>query len=286
MTLGSEPSGIVKQEYRIQGASGGFGAPVIHPKRGKYSGFVKVNITKADGSAPASGEKFLYTIDGTEPTVDKGLEYKGGFEIHSLGVHSVKAILVSTDSAGKNTASMHCYRDLEVVLAAAYELAPAEPEQGKSMTIMFQGFKPTMKTKVFVSTADCSKKHMKLTHELRGCNCAQGRIPVSPSLLSLTFLPLESSDTVYVCLSRNNGETWTKLKRASTKRSTFSIGAGGRGAVESEEQNELVEEDVTPPMSEAELRKHAETPNKGEKGWSIEPFVVVVVILVCFFALS
>eukprot|EP01061_Rhynchopus_euleeides_P022133 TRINITY_DN36054_c0_g1_i1.p1 TRINITY_DN36054_c0_g1~~TRINITY_DN36054_c0_g1_i1.p1 ORF type:complete len:415 (+),score=155.96 TRINITY_DN36054_c0_g1_i1:115-1359(+) len=281
VTQGSKPSEFVRSEYRVD-ADSLKASPSISPKRGKYSGFVVVSIAKKSGLPLGSSEKFMYTIDGDDPTPEKGTQYTGPFKITAVGLHTVKAVLVSGGAA-----SMHAYRDLQVVLPLAYELDPPQPVQGRPLTVMLQGVAPSVVTKVFLSTADCSQPHMQLQHELRGCDCPEGRHPVKP-MLALTFRPIDSpTPNVYVCVTRNGGQTWVKAKRALTGNYTFALapmaGAsleGGGGTGEELEQGELVED--APPMDYERLLKHAAAQSRRsstDDSWAIEPFVVIIVIL-------
>ena len=279
LTEGNAVSDVVQAEYDITLPPGAhLRPPVIQPVRGKYRGFVKVVMNKADGSEFKKGEYIHYSIDNKPAhlTPETGRKYEAPFEITDVGVHTIKAVFVS-----EGVESAAATRVLEVVLPLAYQVVPAAPKQGQRITLMFQGFKLSPVTRVFVSTTDCSNKNLYLTHQLRGCDCPFG---VVPRTMTHSFVSREYVDKVYVCYSKDDGKTWVRMMRGDTRKATFPIVAfaqEGSAAGDDEDGHGLGEEvEDQPPVDWAEYYKGLETPTASRGNW-VEPFVVIIVILVC-----
>ncbi|KAJ9452213.1 hypothetical protein DIPPA_63573 [Diplonema papillatum] len=203
VTEGQSPSKVVKSLFSIAEAASHLRKPVVEPPQGKYREFVTVKML-----APGVTGDIFYTVDGELPSQNKkGTKYEGPFQLRTPGLHHVAAVVVVDGVLSPTEAT-----EYEVVLPVAYKVQSEAgfgfATVGDPFVVMFQGFKPTPKTRVFLSTVNCTNTP---SHELIGCNCPGGVVPLK---LQLHVTTLDApTNHVYVCFSNNGGSSWSAIRQ-------------------------------------------------------------------------
>lgn len=191
-------------------------APKFLTLEGKYRNKVVVELK--------SDLVIHYTIDGTNPDINSP-KYDQPFEITSPGRHVVKAVSVQGDKISPMRQATFVV-SLPVAFEVSTECEECKgPTVNKPFTIMFQGFRSTADTRVFVSSGiescDIATRGGGVTHTLQGCGCAP-----SPSNPTGGIVPkdlvwvINTNDSphpeVVVCYSNDKGATWEAIPRASS----------------------------------------------------------------------
>eukprot|EP00756_Hemistasia_phaeocysticola_P029693 Hpha_TRINITY_DN16246_c1_g3::TRINITY_DN16246_c1_g3_i1::g.13031::m.13031 len=214
LTNGLGPSFVENATFRINEPE--LDAPKFLSLEGKYRSKVLIEIK--------SSHEIRYTFDGTQPTRDSA-KYEKAFEITAPGRHVVKAISVDGEKVSPTRQATFV-----VSLPVAYEVSTecAEckgPTVDEPFTIMFQGFRSTTKTRVFVSSAstacEIATRGGGVVHTLQGCGCSQ-----SPSNKNGGIVPIDlvwhihtldsPHPEIFVCFSDDEGKTWEAIPRASS----------------------------------------------------------------------
>eukprot|EP01059_Diplonema_ambulator_P020502 TRINITY_DN34317_c0_g1_i1.p1 TRINITY_DN34317_c0_g1~~TRINITY_DN34317_c0_g1_i1.p1 ORF type:complete len:426 (+),score=42.05 TRINITY_DN34317_c0_g1_i1:93-1280(+) len=273
---GQDPSELTTAVFEITDSL--IAPPLIHPNRGKYRGRVAVRM-----ASETPDVSIYYTIDGDAPT-EQSDKYTGSFNLTAVGRHYIRAVAVAGGMR-----SPVSERVVEIVLPVKYAVVVDGCEECKGATVgrpfvlMFQGFKPSPVTRVFVSPLDCSTG---LYHMLEGCDCRDGIIPYN---LSLKLVTNDNPvDQVFVCFTENGGQTWSLIPNAATSQPHFTLhtplDASGHhinttAFFKSHQQEGLVEE-ATPADWEtyhtAQRRKRASSQTNSD---ALTPGIVVLVIL-------
>eukprot|EP01064_Diplonema_japonicum_P039068 TRINITY_DN9702_c0_g1_i1.p1 TRINITY_DN9702_c0_g1~~TRINITY_DN9702_c0_g1_i1.p1 ORF type:complete len:417 (+),score=35.57 TRINITY_DN9702_c0_g1_i1:53-1252(+) len=277
VTQDQEPSDIVKALFQITASL--VTPPIISPKRGKYRGKVVLTMSAQDGC------EIYYTINGAEPS-KQSEKYHGPITINTFGKHYIRAVSISGGVTSPITV-----HEVEIVLPVRYMVVTdgcdtcKGPTVGRPFTVMFQGFKPTPVTRVFISPVECSPRGA--YHMLEGCDCRDGVVPANLTLKMITNDAPAAK--VYICFSENGGLAWTTLLNAATAEPFFPLfpplSANGSHvdptSLHNAQQDGGMVEEATPKDWEdyhkAEKRKKARVANSNTD--VLTPGIVVLVIL-------
>eukprot|EP01062_Namystynia_karyoxenos_P080831 TRINITY_DN8774_c0_g1_i1.p1 TRINITY_DN8774_c0_g1~~TRINITY_DN8774_c0_g1_i1.p1 ORF type:complete len:460 (+),score=103.43 TRINITY_DN8774_c0_g1_i1:81-1460(+) len=192
--------------------------PKILTEEGKYRKKVTVKM-----QATVEGAEVRYTVDGSQPTPDSP-KYDGPVDIETAGRHYVKALQVKAGLTSPTVQAVYVV-SLPVAYIVTTECSEcAGPTSGEPFTLMFQGFRSSPQTKVFVTTArdacTIASQGGGVVHTLQGCGCADtpsnpkgGVVPVD---LTWHIHTIDAGHPeVFVCFSADGGNTWDLIPQAT-----------------------------------------------------------------------
>eukprot|EP01065_Artemidia_motanka_P033378 TRINITY_DN40373_c0_g1_i1.p1 TRINITY_DN40373_c0_g1~~TRINITY_DN40373_c0_g1_i1.p1 ORF type:complete len:463 (+),score=96.19 TRINITY_DN40373_c0_g1_i1:74-1390(+) len=217
ITQGLGDSFVENATFRIKHAS--LDPPEIAAPAGKYRKKVEVQI-----DSKVAGATVHYTTDGSQPT-SQSPKYTAPFEITLPGRHVVKAINVKGDDESPTRQSVYVI-SLPVAYMVSTECEKCKgPTVDEPFTLMFQGFRSSPQTKVFVTTSmracEVASNGAGIMHTLQGCGCADSpsnpKGGIVPKDLTWHIHTLDSpTSDVYVCFSDDGGNSWSLMPRATS----------------------------------------------------------------------